>query len=267
VARALDEYRFNDGAGVLYQFVWHEFCDWYLEAIKPTLYNKEKKSEKERTLNVLWYVLRDTLVLLHPFIPFITEEIWQKLPGTEGSIMIAQFPSRVDGAAFSLIDEKSESEMDFIMEIVSGIRNVRGEMNIAPSLSLDVVIQSQDQHIAKTINRYRDIIMNLARLDSVSIAEPGDRPSESATVVVAGATVFVSLGGVVDFTKEAGRLEKEIGKLSSELKTLSKKLSNEDFLNKAPAAVVEKVKAKRDRILEKEQKLESNLKRIKEAGM
>ncbi len=267
VARALDEYRFNDGAGVLYQFVWHEFCDWYLEAIKPTLYRKEKEKEKEGTLNVLRRVLQDTLVLLHPFIPFITEEIWQKMPGTKGSIMTAKFPSFREDDALSLIDEKSEAQMDFIMEIVSGIRNVRGEMNIAPSLSLDVTIQSQDQDIIKTIDRYREIIVNLAKLNAVIITEPGDRPPESATVVVAGATVFVALGGVVDFAKETGRLGKEIGKLSNELKAVSKKLNNEDFLNKAPGAVVEKVKAKRDRILEKEQKLESNLKRIQEAGM
>ena len=265
VARALDEYRFNEGAGALYQFVWHEFCDWYLEAIKPTLYRIEEQDEKERTLHVLWTVLRDTLVLLHPFIPFITEELWQKLPGTEGSIMAAAFPS-AGGSDSEEIDEESESEMGFIMEIVSGIRNVRGEMSVAPSLFLNVTVQPRDEQISAVISRHRAIIMNLARLDDVLITGPGERPVESATVAVSRATVYVSLSGIVDFAKESGRLEKEIAKLLNELKAVLNKLNNEDFLNKAPAAVVAKVEAKRDAIQEKQQKLEANLKRIQEAG-
>ncbi|MBT8370398.1 MAG: valine--tRNA ligase, partial [Deltaproteobacteria bacterium] len=136
VSKALDSYRFNEAAGALYNFVWHEFCDWYLEAVKPALYDKEGQEAKEATQAVLWWVLRDTLVLLHSFIPFVTEEIWHHMPGTNGSIMKATFPAAsVDTDAH----QESESRMGIIMDVITGIRNVRGEMNIAPSLALKVL--------------------------------------------------------------------------------------------------------------------------------
>jgi valyl-tRNA synthetase len=260
VTAALDSYRFNEAAGALYNFVWHEFCDWYLEAIKPALYDKEGLEKVEVTRAVLWRVLRDTLVLLHPFIPFVTEEIWHHMPGTEGSIMKAAHPA---DAAESFQHPESEAEMALVMEVITGIRNVRGEMNIAPSLSLQVQVQSEDEPTRQIITSHQDLIINLAKLDSLTVAEPGQRPKSSATAVVSRASIFVSLEGIIDFAKETSRLEKEIKKLATELGAVAKKLGNEGFLSKAPADVIEKVKQKQSALLEKQQKIQTNLDKIK----
>jgi valyl-tRNA synthetase len=263
VSQALDSYRFNDAAGVLYNFVWHEFCDWYLEAIKPTLYEKVGTNRKEATLSVLWRVLHDTLILLHPFIPFVTEEIWDKLPGTKDSIMKSIFP--LDAAGYGLSrDMEAESIMELISGIISGIRNIRGEMNISPSLSLAVTVHSQEESTRGTIEQYKDMIINLARLKSLSVENTGQRPKSAATSVVDNATIFVKLEGIIDFAQEINRLDKEINKLTNELSIVSKKLSNEDFLSKAPKDVVEKVKEKHETLMEKQQKLQTNLDKIKE---
>ncbi|MGD9105361.1 MAG: class I tRNA ligase family protein, partial [Desulfobacterales bacterium] len=219
---------------------------------------------QQATLSVLWRVLHDTLVLLHPFVPFITEEIWHKLPGTQGSIMKAAFPFYFDDDDTIQRDEEAESNMRLISGIITGIRNIRGEMNISPSLSLAVLAQSQNESTKKNIQQHRDMIINLARLKSLSVGNAVKRPKSAATAVVNDATIFVSLEGIVDFAKEIERLEKEINKLTNESATVSKKLNNKNFLRKAPIEVVEKVKAKHDLLVEKQDKLLSNLNKIKE---
>jgi valyl-tRNA synthetase len=264
VSEALESYRFNDAAAGIYNFVWHEFCDWYLEAIKPALYEKEGSQKKETTLGVLWRVMHDTLILMHPFMPFVTEEIWHKLPGTQGSIMKAVFPADQKDSADIRRENKAESEMDLLIELISAVRNIRGEMNISPSLSLEATVQTKETNIRTTLEQHQDIIINLAKLNAFCVNASAERPKSSATAVVGGVTIFVPLEGIIDFSKEAQRLEKEINKLNKELAVISKKLKNDDFLNKAPNDVVEKVKAKHSRFQEKQKKLESNLERIKE---
>lgn len=261
---AINSYRFNEAAGILYKFVWHEFCDWYLEAIKPSLYGKQEESSSQATMNVLWTVLRDTLILLHPFIPFVTEEIWNKLPGTQGSIMRAKFPLNRPDNDIYLRDNDAESEMSLITEIITGIRNVRGEMNIAPSLLLDVIVQSQDVKTRKALNLYKNMIINLAGLKTLVIELECERPKAAGTAVIKTATLYVLLEGVIDFDKEINRLEKENTKLTNELVAVSRKLNNESFLNKAPENVVQKVKEKQRIIVEKQQKIELTIEKIKE---
>jgi valyl-tRNA synthetase len=261
VVAALDTYRFNEAAGAIYNFVWHEFCDWYLEAIKPALYDKQGPEAAEATRAVLWRVLRDILVLLHPFIPFVTEEIWHHMPGTEGSIMAAPHPA--DGTeAFQ--NPAAETEMALLMAVITGIRNVRGEMNIAPSLSLEVQVQSEDESTRQILASHQDLMVNLAKLDSLMVEKTGQRPKSSATAVVKGATIFVSLEGIIDFGKETLRLEKEINKLGTELSKVAKKLENDGFMSKAPADVIEKVRQKQAALLEKQHKIQTNLDKIKE---
>jgi valyl-tRNA synthetase len=264
VSEAIDSYRFNDAAGALYRFVWHEFCDWYLEAIKPSLYGKLGEDRRQTTMSVLWFVLQDTLILLHPFIPFVTEEIWHKLPGAQGSIMKALFPLDRPDIDNYRRDNDAESKMELITGIITGVRNIRGEMNITPSLLLDVSVQLRDGKTQETLNQHRDIIINLAGLKTFLIEPPGEKPKAAATGVVETATIYVLLEGIIDFAKEINRLEKEIGKLANELTVVSRKLSNEDFLNKAPWDVVEKVKEKQRILLEKELKLEVNMDKIRE---
>jgi valyl-tRNA synthetase len=220
-------------------------------------------NRKEATLSVLWRVLYDTLVLLHPFIPFVTEEIWDKLPGTKDSIMKSIFP--LDDAGNDLSrDMEAESIMELISGIISGIRNIRGEMNISPSLLLTVTVHSQEESARETIEQYKNMIINLARLKSLSVENTGQRPKSAATSVVDNATIFVHLEGIIDFTQEINRLDKEINKLNNELNIVSKKLNNEDFLSKAPKDVVEKVKEKHQTLMEKKQKLQTNLDKIRE---
>jgi valyl-tRNA synthetase len=262
VTAALDSYRFNEAAGAIYSFVWHEFCDWYLEAIKPALYDKERQETSEATRAVLWRVLRDTLVLLHPFIPFVTEEIWHHMPGTDDSIMVAT-PHPAD-VFESFQSQGAEAEMALLMEVITGIRNVRGEMNIAPSLALQVQVQSEDNHTRQIITDHQDLIINLARLNSLASEDIGQRPKSSATAVIKSASIFVSLEGIIDFAKEANRLDKAIKKLAAELTTVAKKLGNEKFLSNAPADVIEKVRQKQDALLIKQRKIQANLDKIKE---
>ncbi len=264
VAAALDSYRFNDAASELYQFVWHEFCDWYLELIKPALYGKRPDADPAATRAVLKTVLSNILVMMHPFMPFVTEEIWHQLPGTEGSIMNARFPGAVEPSAGIEPDEEAEEQMTLAMAVITGIRNIRGEMNLAPSLQLAAEVQSPDREIRDTVKSSSTLIADLARLASFDVRRPGDKPKASATAVVDSAVIYVSLEGIIDFAKEEQRLEKEIGKLAADLKTVSKKLSNEDFLSKAPAAVVEKTREKQQVLSERQQKLTADLERFRQ---
>ena len=264
VSDALEGYRFNDAASELYQFIWHEFCDWYLEVIKPALYGKSSDRDAGATRAVLWTVLKNILLMLHPFMPFVTEEIWHKLPGTEGSIMTATFPEAVDTASGVVPDEEAEAQMALLTAVITGIRNIRGEMNLPPSLQLVAEVQSPDAPARQTIEAHREIIADMARLKNFTVGLPGEKPKAAATAVVDSCAIYVSLEGVIDFDKERQRLEKELGKLAAELKSVSKKLNNEDFLEKAPPAVVEKSREKQETLNERQQKLTANLERLKE---
>ncbi|WP_373499985.1 valine--tRNA ligase [Desulfococcus sp.] len=263
VDEALSAYHFNEAAGALYQFVWHEFCDWYLEASKPALYGNLGDEARDATRSVLWRVLRETLILLHPFIPFVTEEIWDKLPGVRGSIMRAVFPLDNPENAGIVPSPEVEARMAAVMGVITGVRNIRGEMNIPPSAVLDVVVQSPDDETRATIESQRAMITDLARLKSFTVTAPGERPKSSATAVIENAAVFVSLEGILDLEKEVMRLEKEMAKIDKELTGISKKLNNEDFLAKAPDDVVEKVREKHRGLMEKRQKLDVNMEKIK----
>ena len=266
VAEALDGYRYNDAAGTLYKFVWHEFCDWYLEAVKPDLYGDAGETRKLSTLSTLWHVLRNTLILLHPFVPFITEELWHHLPGTKGSIMQAAYPSTGSETAVDAPSETAEPDMERVIEVITGIRNIRGEMNIQPSLSLAVSIQSDDENFRNTISSQQDLIRHLAKLKSLTVESAGTKPSSAATAVAGSATIYVFLEGILDMEKESVRLTKEIGKVTAEIMGVSKKLANQDFLDKAPEAIIDKVREKHGLLQEKIEKLQNNLERLKEIG-
>jgi len=267
VTKSLDEYKFNDAANTLYQFVWHELCDWYLEIIKPVLYGtrtpadgttRTRSPQDVTTRFVLWTALNEILRLLHPFIPFVTEEIWDKLPGTEGSIMKAEFPTTSDARD----NREAEEAMKVLIGVISGIRNIRGEMNVPPSLFVEATVQSTDKGVRELLDRHRDMVVKLCGLKSLQVTSPGRRPTSSATSVFGNCTIFVSLKGVIDFELEQGRLNKEIAKIVKELNGIGKKLSNEDFLLKAPQEVVQKVRDKGERLTEKRNKLQEHLNKV-----
>ncbi|ACL02204.1 Valyl-tRNA synthetase [Desulfatibacillum aliphaticivorans] len=262
VEESLEAYQFNEAANILYKFVWHEFCDWYLEAIKPILYREGAQEERNATVATLQRVLKDAIVLLHPFIPFVTEEIWHHMPGAEGSIMKAPYPAAVDEAVGLGPDKEAEREMELVMAVVTAVRNIRGEMNIPPNQALAAIIEPTDDFAKEALARESGLVSNLARLSSLEVG--GKRPKGAATAVVDGASVYVLLEGVIDLDKEEARLEKEIAKLTKELVKLDKKLNNEDFLAKAPDKVVEKVRGQQAEMTEKREHLESNLEKVRE---
>ncbi len=263
VKTGIETYKFNEAASAVYQFVWHEFCDWFLEMTKPALYEKEGAKRRDNARGVLSKVLEDILIMLHPFMPFVTEEIYNILPTTSGSIMAASYPYS-DEAYKSLRNETVEKDMEFVFGMISGIRNIRSEMNIQPSMKIKVLGHTDDENEKIIIAENKAVIMNLAGLESFCFCEADNIPSSSASSVNANTTCFVSLEGVIDFDKEIGRLKKELEKNTKELLGVQKRLNNESFLEKAPDAVIQKVKDQHSELEEKNIKLKENLERIQQ---
>ncbi|MDI6852370.1 MAG: valine--tRNA ligase [Deltaproteobacteria bacterium] len=272
--RHLDAYDFDQAAHVLYQFTWHEFCDWYLEFIKPELAAADDPQARRHTQRVLVEVLGNILRLLHPFMPFITEEIWHKLPGAQGSIMVAPFPSPDD----SLVNPEAEAEMELVMACITSIRNMRAEMNVPPASQVKILVYSPDRKLLEILQGHARVMGLLARVNAMEFAPGQPPPPASATAVIAvpeamqdrleGGTksleLVMPLAGIIDFREEERRLNREMDKLSRDLAQAQKKLANEDFLAKAPPDVVEKEKERLQTCTEKLTKLKNHQKRLRE---
>jgi valyl-tRNA synthetase len=236
VAEALDAYRFNDAAQGLYQLVWNVFCDWYLEFAKPIFQGTDEAAKAETRATAAWS-LQQILKLLHPVMPFITEELWEQF-GEGGSLMLTGWPK------LAFRDEQAVSEIDWLVRTISEIRTVRAEMNVPPSAKLSLKVKDQSALTKDRIGRYQPIIQTLARLDSIETGvESGGKGA--VQVVVDEATLFLPLGDVIDLAAERVRLEKEIGKLDAEIAKLDGKLNNEAFVAKAKPEVVEEQRERR----------------------
>ncbi len=259
VRRGLDAYKFNEAASALYQFLWHEFCDWYVELVKPALYQEEDPGRKRTAQKVLSRVLETALRLLHPFMPFITEEIWQNLPKTRGSIMVADFP-RPEGGE---VRPGEEAEMDLIMSVIGAIRNLRSEMEIPPGKKAEVILYSPNPEALRILEQNRMYIENLARTEKMTARSDGEKPRASATAVVGEVEVFVPLKGLINLEDEQKRLEKELSKISGDLSRTRVKLQNQDFLTRAKPEAVEKEREKSRTLAEREGKLREGLERIR----
>ncbi|MCL4500488.1 MAG: valine--tRNA ligase [Deltaproteobacteria bacterium] len=260
VAARLGAYEFDMAANALYQFIWHEFCDWYLELIKPQLYDKENPAARRHCQGVLIGTLSAILRLLHPFMPFITEEIYQKLPGIQGSIMVATYPEADD----TWLNPAAEAEMNLVMETITAIRNLRGEMNVPPATQVEVFLQSGDSQAIAALSRHGQSLTLLAKVKDLHFQAESGPPAAAAKAVVDAVEIYLPLAGVIDFSEEEKRLNKEIDKLSKDLSGAQRKLTNEDFLAKAPAEVVAKEKDKVQGWTEKLTKLKNHRERIKE---
>jgi valyl-tRNA synthetase len=234
VRRSLNAYRFNDAASAVYQFLWHEFCDWYIECSKLVLFRSEDAAARARTQAHLAGILETVLRLLHPLMPFITEELWQRLPHNGETIMLAPFPRQ----RRSRIDPEAERSMDLLMGIVAAVRNVRAEMQISPAQSLDVIIKTPDSSLG-LIEVETPLIEALAKA-RVQCAVHVARPPQSAMALVEDLELYIPLGGVIDLEVEKHRMEKEIRKLTGEIQFLDSKLSRPDFREKAPQEIVER---------------------------
>ena len=261
VKEGIESYRFNEAASAVYQFVWHEFCDWFVEAVKPALYEKEGLERRNTARQVLALVLKDILIMLHPFMPFVTEEIFHILPTTEGSLMAATYPVS-DNEEGMYKNSTAENNMNFVCELITGIRNIRSEMNIQPSTKITVMAASENEAENSIMSENKSLIINLATLNNLEFCNKERFTGSGATAVIANTTCFVSLEGVIDFDKEISRLEKELDKNTKELLSVQKRLHNESFLEKAPEEVIEKVKKQYTELEGKNAKLKDSLDRI-----
>ncbi|MBW2027912.1 MAG: valine--tRNA ligase [Deltaproteobacteria bacterium] len=248
MASAIDEYRFNEAANTCYQFIWHEFCDWYVEMAKPGLYGQDAGHRKS-TKAVLQKALGAVLRLAHPFLPFVTEEIWQRLPWTQGSIMVSSFPEPSE----FMSDEEALTEIETIVGVVTGVRNIRGEMNIPPGKKVNIVVEAPLERDRNLIEENRVHIKTLAGVEGMDVVESTPKPEASATAVYGQNQVHVLLKGLIDFEEERNRLRKQINTIGQEMDAARAKLSNKQFLERAPADIVEKV---RNRVKELDIRLE-----------
>ncbi len=257
---ALEDYRFNDAASALYSFTWHQFCDWYIELIKDDLYGDNPQA-KLRAQSVLFTVLERLLRLMHPLVPFVTEEIWNALPGKRpcASIMIAEFPE----AGQVPIDIDGAARMELVMDVIKGIRNIRGEMDVPPSKQIKAVLDCKDAVSASVVETGQRYIRSLARVDELVFGVTVDRPEQAATQVAGDVEILLPLAGLIDVEEEKVRLEKEIQKAQKDVDFFVKKLSNEKFVANAPPAVLEKDRAKQAVAQEKLDILKQSLEKIK----
>lgn len=245
VAAAMATYRLDLASQAIYDFIWNEYCDWYLELSKPVLWDENIDSALQTgTRRTLIRVLEATLRMAHPLMPFITEEIWQQvktLAGVEGeSIMLQPYPE----PDTSKIDEEATHDIEWLKHVIVGIRNIRGEMNISPGKTLPVYFNNGSDQDKTRLENNRQFLSKLAKLDSITWLYPGDDIPMSATALVGDMEILVPMAGLIDKNAELVRLNKEIEKLKKELNTVQGKLSNEKFTNKAPAAVVAKEQTK-----------------------
>ncbi len=261
VDAALTEYRFNDAAQTLYQFIWHEFCDWYLELLKPEL-SSEDVDRQTAARRCLQLALQEILVLLHPIMPFVTQEIWHSLPGlAESDIARQPFPERRPDC----LRPEAPERMTLVQEIITCVRTIRGELNIKPGLPLDLLIRTATSEARAAIEDSSKTIVTLARLKSLSCGPDRQGPKASATGVVQGNELFVPLSGAVDFDVELARLDKELAKVDKDLSAIRRKLENAGFLAKAPAEVVAKEQERAQVLEEKLGKMRELQSRLKAA--
>jgi valyl-tRNA synthetase len=248
VTQKLDRYDLGEAGKTLYDFLWNEFCDWYLELAKPRLYGKQGEEEQRVARTVLWYVLEGTLRLLHPFIPFITEEIWQSLPHRGEALIIAAWPK----VPRTLRDAAAEREMRLLTEVVRVIRNLRAEYRVEPGKAVPALVRGRQEQLV-VLEAARPLLLPLARLSElILLPAEAPAPDQAVTALAAGTEVFLPLAGLIDLAREQERLEGELREAAAEVERLRGKLSNAAFVAKAPAEVVareqEKLRAAEERL-------------------
>ncbi|MBI5710126.1 MAG: valine--tRNA ligase [Candidatus Eisenbacteria bacterium] len=261
VTRNLKTYRFNEAANAAYQFAWAEYCDWYLEMAKPRWAEDADPADRRTARWVAWKVLDGILRLLHPFLPFVTEEIWQAIPHDGETLALAAWPRAKKG----WFDVEAERQVDFLQELVVAVRNLRAENKVAPGRTVAVVVRGADAQL-DLVERLADQLRPLARIESLTLARDGSRPRVAASAVVQGAEVFLPLEGLVDLDAERERLVREADRLLSDLEGTRKKLRNQDFLTRARPDVVERERQRLARLEETLEKLKRAQESLRAAG-
>lgn len=260
VDERLQNYRFSDVIRAIYDFLWRDYCDWYLELAKARLHSKDA-NERAAVQKNLVDILETALRLMHPIMPFITESLWQALPKQEGageSIMMAPWPQPI----LSDVDVEAEEEMERVQEIVTAVRTIRAEMNVPPASKIGVVISANSTALVVELQNIADYIALLVRAESIEVGTGLEQPPASGSAVLGEIEIFVPLEGLIDLAVERGRLEKEIAKFDKLVNSLAGKLKNEKFVANAPAEVVEREREREREYRENLQRLRSSLKRI-----
>ncbi|MGE0182092.1 MAG: valine--tRNA ligase [Parvularculaceae bacterium] len=252
---ALENYRFNDAAGAIYRFVWNVFCDWHLELAKPILMGADSPAKDETRKATAW-VLSQILKLLHPFMPFITEELWNATARRDGALVIAHWPKPAEFPAA----EKAAAEINWMIGLITAIRSARAEMNVPAGVKIPMVAIAPDASVSLSLDLYRDLIARLARLDSVHVAP--DAPKGAVQVVHEGGVFALPLAGIIDMDAEKARLKKEIDKCDKEIDAIDKKMANKNFVERAPAEIVEENRERRISFSERKEKLAAALAQI-----
>jgi valyl-tRNA synthetase len=259
----MENYRFNSAIKALYDFVWHDFCDWYVEMIKSRFSLPQENKDRISAQKVAHLVLNHILRLLHPFAPFVTEEIWHHLykmgpSGSDHTLMYAEWPK----VKREFINDGLETTMERLQEVVYSIRNIRSEMNVPQAKKANVMVRVDHKDMLKILEDNKDHIMNLGKVENLKIRIRMKKPDHAASAVIKDAEIFVPLEGLIDLEQERLRLEKELSFVTALLDKTNKKLSNEDFLKRAPKNIIEKEKTKREDYQKMVGKLNKNLEEI-----
>lgn len=239
VTELFEKFEFGEAGRLLYRFIWDDFCDWYIEMSKETLAGDDEAA-KLTTRSILVYVLDNTLRLLHPIMPFVTEEIWQSVPHVGESLVVATYPT----VHPEQMDEKAAEEMEFLMDFIRSVRTVRNEMNTPLSKPINIIAKVSDAAHYTVLKENESYIARFSNPEEFVYGEDVEAPSDAVTSVITGAEIYLPLAGLINIEDEIARLEKEAEKLQQEVDRVEKKLSNEKFVAKAPAAVVEAERAK-----------------------
>jgi len=255
----LNEYKYGEAAKIIYEFTWNEFCDWYIEFSKPRLYQEKDTIEKRTAQYILWFVLENSLRILHPFMPFITEEIWQKLPHKGESIMVSPWPKYKE----EYENKDAENKMDKIMSIIKTIRNIKSDMNIPYSKEIDLYLNINEKNKLKLIKENIYYIETMIKTKSLKVGTGIKKPEYSATGILEGIEIFIPLKDIINISEEAIRLEKKLNKINNEFNVICKKINNNDFLSRAPKDIVKKERDKADELRDIKERLENNLKSFK----
>ncbi|MBU0712258.1 class I tRNA ligase family protein, partial [bacterium] len=261
VEKNLKRFRFDEVARAIYDFVWSDYCDWYIELIKDRLYKKSAE-EKQTALTIAIFTLKNILKILHPYAPFITEEIYQHLKSaSEPDIIVSGWPK----LKLSAGDKNIEEKFQVVQEMIIALRTARSEMNIPPSAQLELLVRGSDDQLPLQLVKDESLaeyVKNLVKVSEIRIVGDGEKPHPASTIVVHGTEFFIPLEGLIDVDAEKQRLEKEISRLRGLVKSIKAKLTNSNFLEKAPKAVVDKEKEKEQFRREQLVKLEANLKAL-----
>jgi len=258
VTKLADKYEFGEVGRALYNFIWDDLCDWYIEMAKLPLYGEDEEAKKT-TRSVLAYVLDQTMRLLHPFMPFITEEIWQNLPHQGESITVAAWPT-VDP---SLTNEKASQNMKLLMEVIRAVRNIRAEVQAPMSKKIKMMVKPQNEEVLKVLTENQSYIERFCNPETLTISLDASSEGKAMTAVISGAEIILPLEGLINIEEEIARLENELKKINSEVERVQKKLSNEQFVKKAPEKVVEEERAKEKDYLQKQAIIQERIKELK----